>query len=85
MRSVRPDPAGVSGLVLAAGGAREMKLAMLALLVHPFLILGPSGLYAATNWELKAENNPAAHGLSEISHRSAASTRQDLIDFLDTL
>ncbi len=30
-------------------GAREVKLAMIALLVHPFLILGPSGLYAATD------------------------------------
>ena len=27
--------------------AREMKLAMLALLIHPFLILGPTGLFAA--------------------------------------
>ena len=39
-------------------GAREMKLAMIALLVHPFLILGPSGLFAATNWGIKAESNP---------------------------
>ena len=31
-------------------GAREMKLAMIALLVHPILILGPSGLFAATGW-----------------------------------
>jgi K+-transporting ATPase ATPase A chain len=30
-------------------GGREMTLAMIALLVHPFLILEPSGLYAATN------------------------------------
>ena len=29
-------------------GAREVKLAMIALLVHPLLILGPSGLFAAT-------------------------------------
>ena len=28
--------------------AREMKLAMLALLIHPILILGPTGLFAAT-------------------------------------
>ena len=55
-------------------GAREMKLAMLALLVHPFLILGPSGLYAATNWGLKAENNPAAHGLSEIVYQFSSSS-----------
>jgi len=31
-------------------GAREMKLAMIALLIHPIMILGPSGLFAATDW-----------------------------------
>ena len=29
-------------------GAREVKLAVIALLVHPLMILAPSGLYAAT-------------------------------------
>src|SRR6202140_5174118 len=43
-------------------GGREMTLAMLALLVHPFLILEPSGLFAATNWGIKAENKPPPHG-----------------------
>src|SRR6202790_1352652 len=47
-------------------GAREMKLAMIALLVHPILILGPSGLFAATSWGMKAPSNPGAHGLSQI-------------------
>ena len=55
-------------------GGREMTLAMLALLVHPFLILEPSGLYAATNWGIKAENNPAAHGLSEIVYQFSSSS-----------
>ncbi len=55
-------------------GGREMKLAMLALLVHPLLILEPSGLYAATNWGIKAENNPAAHGLSEIVYQFSSSS-----------
>jgi K+-transporting ATPase ATPase A chain len=55
-------------------GGREMTLAMIALLVHPFLILGPSGLYAATNWGIKAENNPAAHGLSEIVYQFSSSS-----------
>ncbi len=45
-------------------GAREMKLAMIALLVHPLLILGPTGLFAATDWGIKAESNPGAHGFS---------------------
>ena len=30
--------------------AREMKLAMLAMLIHPLLILRPTGLFAATDW-----------------------------------
>ncbi len=45
--------------------AREMKLAMLALLIHPLMVLGPAGLFAATDWAEKSANNPAAHGLSE--------------------
>jgi K+-transporting ATPase ATPase A chain len=55
-------------------GGREMALAMIALLVHPFLILEPSGLFAATNWGIKAENNPAAHGLSEIVYQFSSSS-----------
>src|SRR5580700_418234 len=55
-------------------GGREMALAMIALLVHPFLILEPSGLYAATNWGIKAESNPAAHGLSEIVYQFSSSS-----------
>jgi potassium-transporting ATPase potassium-binding subunit len=55
-------------------GAREVKLAMIALLVHPLLILGPSGLYAATNWGLKAESNPGAHGFSQIVYQFSSSS-----------
>jgi potassium-transporting ATPase potassium-binding subunit len=47
---------------------------MIALLVHPFLILGPSGLYAATNWGIKAESNPGAHGLSQIVYQFSSSS-----------
>jgi K+-transporting ATPase ATPase A chain len=46
--------------------AREMKLAMLALLIHPLMILAPTGLFAALDWGEKSTNNPGAHGLSEI-------------------
>jgi potassium-transporting ATPase potassium-binding subunit len=46
--------------------AREMKLAMLALLIHPLMILGPTGLFCAPDWGAKSTNNPAAHGFSEI-------------------
>jgi K+-transporting ATPase ATPase A chain len=55
-------------------GAREMKLAMLALLVHPILILGPSGLFAATGWGTTAESNPGAHGFSQIVYQYSSSS-----------
>jgi K+-transporting ATPase ATPase A chain len=47
-------------------GAREVKLAVIALLVHPFMILFPTGLFAATNWGLQAISNPGAHGFSQM-------------------
>ena len=55
-------------------GAREMKLAMIALLVHPILILGPSGLFAATTWGTAAEANPGAHGFTEIVYQYSSSS-----------
>jgi K+-transporting ATPase ATPase A chain len=55
-------------------GAREMKLAMIALLVHPILILGPSGLFAATGWGTTAEANPGAHGFSEIVYQYSSAS-----------
>jgi K+-transporting ATPase ATPase A chain len=55
-------------------GSREMKLAMIALLVHPIMILGPSGLFAATSWGMKAENNPGAHGFSEIMYEFSSAS-----------
>jgi K+-transporting ATPase ATPase A chain len=55
-------------------GAKEMKLAMIALLVHPILILGPAGLFAATAWGTKAESNPAAHGFSEIVYEFSSAS-----------
>jgi potassium-transporting ATPase potassium-binding subunit len=55
-------------------GGREVKLAMIALLVHPLLILEPSGVFAATNWGTKAEANPGAHGLSEIVYQFTSSS-----------
>lgn len=45
---------------------REMKLAMLALLIHPLMILGPTGLFTGLDWGAKSTNNPASHGFSEI-------------------
>jgi K+-transporting ATPase ATPase A chain len=53
--------------------AREMKLAMLALLIHPVLILMPTGLFAALDWGTKAANNPGAHGFSEVLYEFSSS------------
>jgi K+-transporting ATPase ATPase A chain len=55
-------------------GAREMKLAMIALLVHPILILGPTGLFAATTWGTTAEANPGPHGFSEIVYQYSSAS-----------
>jgi K+-transporting ATPase ATPase A chain len=46
--------------------AREMKLAMLALLIHPLMVLGPTGLFSALDWGTKSTNNPGPHGFTEI-------------------
>jgi K+-transporting ATPase ATPase A chain len=54
--------------------AREIKLAMIALLIHPLLILGPSGLFAATNWGQEAVSNPGPHGLSQIVYQFSSSS-----------
>ncbi len=46
--------------------AREIKLAMLAMLIHPLMILLPTGLFCALEWGAKSTNNPGTHGFSEI-------------------
>lgn len=45
---------------------REMKLALLALLVHPLLIVGGTALFAMTSWGASTVHNPGAHGFTEI-------------------
>ncbi len=54
--------------------AREMKLAMLALLIHPILVLGGAGLFAAVPWGSGATNNPGAHGFSEILYEFSSAS-----------
>jgi K+-transporting ATPase ATPase A chain len=54
--------------------AREMKLAMLALLIHPILVLGPTGLFAALDWGQQATNNPGAHGFSEVLYEFSSAS-----------
>ncbi|NTW52908.1 MAG: potassium-transporting ATPase subunit A [Chlorobiaceae bacterium] len=44
----------------------EMKLALLALLVHPLLILVGTAVFASTTWGAGTVLNKGAHGFSEI-------------------
>lgn len=55
-------------------GPKEVKLAIVALLLHPFLILLPSGLFAATQMGLVAISNPGAHGLSQIVYQMSSAS-----------
>jgi K+-transporting ATPase ATPase A chain len=55
-------------------GAREVKLALIALLVHPIMILGPTGLFAATDWGLKAVSNPGPHGFSQMVYQFSSAS-----------
>jgi potassium-transporting ATPase potassium-binding subunit len=54
--------------------AREMKLAMLALLIHPIMVLGPTGLFIARDWGARAVNNPGAHGFSEVLYEFSSAS-----------
>lgn len=55
-------------------GGREMKLVMIAVLMHPILILFPSGLFAGTDWGLKSTSNPGAHGFSQIFYQFSSAS-----------
>jgi potassium-transporting ATPase potassium-binding subunit len=55
-------------------GGREMKLAMIALLVHPIMILMPTGLFSATDWGTKAVSNPGPHGFSQIMYQFSSAS-----------
>ena len=54
--------------------AREMKLASLALLIHPLMILAPTGLFAAMGWSTTAQNNPGAHGFAETMYEFSSAS-----------
>jgi K+-transporting ATPase ATPase A chain len=51
-----------------------MKLAMLALLIHPIMILGPTGLFAALDWGKAATTYPGPHGFSEILYEFSSAS-----------
>jgi K+-transporting ATPase ATPase A chain len=55
-------------------GAREVKLAVIALLIHPLMILFPTGLFAATDWGMKATSNPGPHGFSQIFYQFSSAS-----------
>jgi K+-transporting ATPase ATPase A chain len=54
--------------------AREIKLAMLALLIHPLMILGPTGLFAALNWNEGSSNTVGPHAFSEMLYEFSSSS-----------
>jgi K+-transporting ATPase ATPase A chain len=54
--------------------AREVKLAMLAILLHPLLVCAGTGLFAATQWGAKMVANPGAHGFSEILYEFSSAS-----------
>lgn len=53
---------------------REMKLAMLAVLIYPLLVLGFSAASVLTQTALDSLNNSGPHGLSEIIYAYASTT-----------
>jgi potassium-transporting ATPase potassium-binding subunit len=55
-------------------GAREVKLAIIALLIHPLMILFPTGLFAATDWGMKATSNPGPHGFSQMFYQFSSAS-----------
>jgi len=53
--------------------AKEMKLAVLVLIIHPLLILGFSALAVATPSGLEGITNPGFHGLSQVLYEFSSS------------
>ena len=54
--------------------AYEVKLAVLALFVHAFLILGGTALFATTSWGQTTLNNTGPHGFSEMLYEFSSSS-----------
>src|SRR5262249_6326030 len=54
--------------------AREMKLASLAMLAHPLLILIPTGLFAAYKWNDGSANSTGPHAFSEMLYEFSSAS-----------
>jgi K+-transporting ATPase ATPase A chain len=54
--------------------AREMKLAILTVFAHGFLILAGTALFAATSWGQDTLNNWGPHGFSEILYEFSSAS-----------
>jgi K+-transporting ATPase ATPase A chain len=54
--------------------AREVKLAILAMLAHGFFILGGTAVFAATPWGAGTLNNVGPHGFSEILYEFSSAS-----------
>lgn len=54
--------------------AREVKLAVVALLAHCFFILVGTGIFAVTEWGTKTLNNVGAHGFSEMLYEFSSAS-----------
>jgi K+-transporting ATPase ATPase A chain len=62
--------------------AREMKLAMLALLIHPIMILGPTGVSVANSAISQGSiNNPGPHGFSEMLYEFSSASANNGSEF----
>jgi K+-transporting ATPase ATPase A chain len=55
-------------------GVTEGKLVVIALLIHPLMILMPTGLFAATDWGMKAVSNPGPHGFSQMFYQFSSAS-----------
>jgi K+-transporting ATPase ATPase A chain len=55
-------------------GTHEVKLAIIAMLIHPLMILIPLGLFAATIWGMNAISNPAAHGFTQMLYQFSSAS-----------
>jgi K+-transporting ATPase ATPase A chain len=55
-------------------GQKEMTLCVIALLIHPLMILMPTGLFAATDWGTKTTSNPGPHGFSQMMYQFSSAS-----------